>query len=181
MKKIFCPKCDTAIPLTRDRLEELKTSGEERFSLVCPACAHQLNLRLKTPQTKAKTVETRPSVGSLTVVENAFGYKQRFPLYLGTQGIGRRNKDTQTDIPVITADPSMDRHHALLKVTEGKTGLLRFALQDDDSRVGTFVAGELLAPKEWRYLQTGDVFTLGATSIIFSDEPLSEEEQVEEV
>lgn len=180
MKKIFCPKCDTAIPLTRDRLDELKASGEERFALVCPACAHQLNLRLRTPQTKAKAIEERPSVGSLTVVENAFGYKQRFPLYLGVQGIGRRNKDTATDIPIITADPSMDRHHALLKVTAGKTGQLRFALQDDDSRVGTFVAGELLAPKEWRYLQPGDVFTLGATSVIFSDEPLREEEQVDE-
>ena len=124
MKKIFCPKCDTAIPL--------------------------------------------------------FGYKQLFPLYLGLNGIGRRNKDTQTDIPIITSDPSMDRHHAVIKVTEGRTGKLRFALADDDSRVGTFIAGELLQPREWRYLQAGDVLTLGATSVIFSDEPLSEDLSIEE-
>ena len=74
----------------------------------------------------------------------------------------------------------MDRHHAIIKVTEGRTGKLRFAVADDDSRVGTFLAGELLAPKEWRYLQLGDVLTLGATSIIFSDEPLPEDPTIEE-
>ena len=113
-------------------------------------------------------------------MENVFGYKQLFPLYLGLNGIGRRNKDTQTDIPIITSDPSMDRHHAIIKVTEGRTGKLRFALADDDSRVGTFIAGELLQPREWRYLQAGDVLTLGATSVIFSDEPLSEDLSIEE-
>ena len=113
-------------------------------------------------------------------MENVFGYKQLFPLYVGMNAIGRRNKDTSTDIPIITGDPSMDRHHALIRVTEGRTGQLRFAVSDDDSRVGTFLAGELLAPKEWRYLQPGDVLTLGATSIIFSDEPLSEEATLEE-
>ena len=45
-----------------------------------------------------------------------------FPLYVGVNAIGRRNKDTATDIPIITSDPSMDRHHAIIKVTEGRTG-----------------------------------------------------------
>ena len=112
--------------------------------------------------------------------KDVFGYKQLFPLYVGVNAIGRRNKDTATDIPIITSDPSMDRHHAIIKVTEGRTGKLRFAVADDDSRVGTFLAGELLAPKEWRYLQPGDVLTLGATSIIFSDEPLPEDPTIEE-
>ena len=104
-----------------------------------------------------KRQEQRTSVGHIIVVENVFGYKQLFPLYVGVNAIGRRNKDTATDIPIITSDPSMDRHHAIIKVTEGRTGKLRFAVADDDSRVGTFLAGELLAPKEWRYLQPGDV------------------------
>ena len=45
MKKIFCPKCDTAIPLKKERIEELQASGEDRLSLICPQCTHQLNLR----------------------------------------------------------------------------------------------------------------------------------------
>ena len=153
MKKIFCPKCDTAIPLRRERIEELQASGEDRLSIICPQCTHQLNLRLRLPSAKsAKRQEQRTSVGHIIVVENVFGYKQLFPLYVGVNAIGRRNKDTATDIPIITSDPSMDRHHAIIKVTEGRTGKLRFAVADDDSRVGTFLAGELLAPKEWRYL-----------------------------
>lgn len=179
MKKIFCPKCDTAIPLSREHLSKLIAQGEERISLVCPQCAHQLNLRLRLPQGQTKAAKQsrpdRPSVGHLVVLENVFGYKQLFPLFLGDNHIGRRNRDTQTDIPVITADPSMDRHHACIRVTEGKTGRLRYALSDDDSRVGTFVGGRILEPREWCYLEPGDVTTLGATSIIFSDEPLSED------
>ena len=179
MKKIFCPKCDTAIPLSREYLSKLIAQGEERISLVCPQCAHQLNLRLRLPQGQTKVAKQsrpdRPSVGHLVVLENVFGYKQLFPLFLGDNHIGRRNRDTQTDIPVITADPSMDRHHACIRVTEGKTGRLRYALSDDDSRVGTFVGGRILEPREWCYLESGDVITLGATSIIFSDEPLSED------
>ena len=112
------------------------------------------------------------------MVENGFGYKQTFPLYLGVNRIGRRNKDTETDIPIITGDPSMDRHHAIIKVTQGKTGALRFALSDDDSHVGTFVSGQILGPRESVYLQSGDVITLGATSIIFSDQPLEEEADI---
>ena len=125
MKKIFCPKCDTAIPLSREHLSKLIAQGEERISLVCPQCAHQLNLRLRLPQGQTKAAKQsrpdRPSVGHLVVLENVFGYKQLFPLFLGDNHIGRRNRDTQTDIPVITADPSMDRHHACIRVTEGKT------------------------------------------------------------
>lgn len=179
MKKIFCPKCDNPIILTAERLRQLRERGEERFSIVCPSCTHQLNLKLRLPKEEGKQPRPeRQSVGHLLVVENGFGYKQTFPLYLGVNRIGRRNKDTETDIPIITGDPSMDRHHAIIKVTQGKTGALRFALSDDDSHVGTFVSGQILGPRESIYLQSGDVITLGATSIIFSDQPLEEEADI---
>ena len=181
MKKIFCPKCDTAIPLREGAYRGAAGLGRGSPLDHLPQCTHQLNLRLRLPSAKsAKRQEQCTSVGHIIVVENVFGYKQLFPLYVGVNAIGRRNKDTATDIPIITSDPSMDRHHAIIKVTEGRTGKLRFAVADDDSRVGTFLAGELLAPKEWRYLQPGDVLTLGATSIIFSDEPLPEDPTIEE-
>ena len=87
MKKIFCPKCDTAIPLSREHLSKLVAQGEERISLVCPQCAHQLNLRLRLPQGQAREAKQlpsdRPSVGHLIVLENVFGYKQLFSLFLG--------------------------------------------------------------------------------------------------
>ena len=152
----------------RERIASRSSARSARISSTCVCACLRLRARSGT------------SVGHIIVVENVFGYKQLFPLYVGVNAIGRRNKDTATDIPIITSDPSMDRHHAIIKVTEGRTGKLRFAVVDDDSRVGTFLAGELLAPKEWRYLQPGDVLTLGATSIIFSDEPLPEDPTIEE-
>lgn len=186
MKKIFCPKCDGVIILSHARLREIRESQSDRAAIVCPSCGHQLRIRLRSassePQEQGRQASTGESLGHIVVLENVFGYKQLFPLYLGLNRIGRRNKDTQTDIPIITGDPSMDRHHAIIKVMQRKGGGLSFALSDDDSRVGTFVAGRLLAPREWCNLETGDVFTLGATSVIFSSDPLpsEDEEQVEQ-
>lgn len=178
MKKIFCPKCDEAIILSDIRLRELRYSQSDRASIVCNACGHQLRIRLKSrtanqneEQDDVATMQAN-SLGHIIVVENSFGYKQLFPLAKGLNHIGRRNKDTVTDIPIITGDPSMDRHHAIIKVSQTKSGKTIYALSDNDSRVGTFFAGELLAPREWRNLSSGDVFTLGATSIIFSSEPM---------
>lgn len=186
MKKIFCPKCDEAIVLSDAKLRELRSSESDRGSVVCTTCGHQLRIRLKSRTTSEGDAEQRhkapaDSLGHIIVVENGFGYKQLFPLIKGLNRIGRRNKDTVTDIPIITGDPSMDRHHAIIKVSQTKAGKTTFALCDDDSRVGTFVAGDILAPREWRNLSSGDVFTLGATSIIFSSDPLPvETEEVEQ-
>lgn len=172
MRKIFCPKCDHAIALTDERLKEWKASGEEKLAVVCNQCAHQMNLRLKS-KPEEQTDQEQAQYGHITVIENTFGYKQRFPLRKGSNGIGRRNKDSQTDIPIVTADPSMERHHAIITVRQHKkTGHIIYALSDNDSRVGTFVYGTLLAPRELYNLSDGDVFTLGATSIIFSTAPL---------
>ncbi len=180
MKKIFCPKCDEAIVLSDARLAELRTSKEERMALVCPSCTHQMRIKLKRKDDGAEQNDKEQhNWGHIIVLENVFGYKQYFPLNKGLNHIGRRNKDTITDIPIITADPSMDRHHCIIRVRLNKHGAPQWALMDHDSRVGTFVAGELLAPKEWHNLSNGDVFTLGATSVIFSTEAIPEDESVE--
>lgn len=186
MKKIFCPKCDEAIVLSDAKLRELRSSESDKASVVCNACGHQLRIRLKSRTSDEADSEQKQhapteSLGHIIVVENSFGYKQTFPLVKGLNRIGRRNKDTVTDIPIITADPSMDRHHAIIKVSQAKSGKIIYALSDDDSRVGTFVAGDILSPREWRNLTSGDVFTLGATSIIFSSDPLPiETDEVEQ-
>lgn len=181
MKKIFCPKCDEAITLSAARLKELRESEAERFALVCPSCTQQLRLRINKTKQEASEADEQAMqhYGHITVLENVFGYKQRFALSLGMNHIGRRNKDTQTDIPIITGDPSMDRHHCIIKVSRSKKGKVLWSLMDHDSRVGTFVAGDLLGAKEQYNLSNGDVFTLGATSIIFSTEAMPQEEEIE--
>lgn len=181
MKKIFCPKCDGEIALSVAKLQTMKAEREERIPIVCTHCTHQLYIRRKLSTTKVSEKTTTATYGHITIVENAFGYQQKFVLRKGLNHIGRRNKDTKTDIPIITSDPSMDRHHAIIKVSISNEGDVRYALADDDSRVGTFVFGTLLAAKEWYNLSDGDIFTLGATTLIFSTSPLNEGDGVEQV
>lgn len=172
MKKIFCLKCDQEIILSESKLSELRLSGENRLALVCPNCTHQLRIRLRQPLHRRKDDSSLKHFGHIVVLENGFGYKQYFPLRFGLNHIGRRNKDTVTDLPIVTGDPSMDRHHAIIRVSQNKQGQTTWALADNSSRVGTFVANELLSPKEWYNLSDGDIFTLGATTIIFSVNPI---------
>lgn len=181
MKKIFCPKCDEAIVLSDARLAELRRAESEYMAIVCPSCTHQLRIRLKgKSQEPSREADEANIWGHIVVLENVFGYKQYFALRKGLNHIGRRNKDTQTDIPIITGDPSMDRHHCIIKASLSKKGKPQWSLADHDSRVGTFVGGELLSPKEWYNLSDGDVFTLGATTLIFSSEPIPQDDKLEE-
>ncbi len=176
-KKIFCPKCDEEISIAPSRLEELRQSPQGYIAIVCPQCTHQIRLRRKASEASETETKQAKGYGHIIVLENVFCHKQYFSLSKGLNHIGRRNKDTKTDIPIITGDPSMDRHHAIIKVSQSKQGELLWSLADDDSRVGTFVASNLLGAKEWYRLNDGDVFTLGATTIIFStsDSPQSDE------
>ncbi len=169
MKRIFCPKCDYEIGIPIDKIKQWKQEKLQTTAIVCNNCAHQIRLRLAPPQEKRE----RPQYGHIIVLENVFGEKQTYPLVLGENRLGRRNKDSVTDIPIITGDPSMDRHHAIIKVKQMKSGKIKFYIADDESRVGTFVSGEILEPKEWRELEDGAIITLGATSIILSTENLS--------
>lgn len=185
MKKIFCPKCDEAIVLSDAKLQELRQAEDERMAIVCPSCTHQLRIRLRSHKANSESQETTEGAsestnwGYLTVLENVFGYKQYFPLRKGQNRIGRRNKDTETDIPIITGDPSMDRHHCIIKVGLTKKGRPQWSLLDNDSRVGTFVGGEILGKKEQYNLSNGDIFTLGATTLIFSTEEMPQDDLVE--
>lgn len=176
-KKIFCPKCDEDITITPSRLEELRQSPIGYIAIVCPQCTHQIRLRKKSAPHTLNKDKVATNYGHIVVLENGFCQKQYFSLSKGLNHIGRRNKDTETDIPVITGDPSMDRHHAIIRVSQSKQGDLLWALADDDSRVGTFVANSLLGSKEWYYLKDGDVFTLGATTIIFSSSPNPQDDE----
>lgn len=163
MKKIFCSRCDSEIALPGEKLQRALSEDEGRLSVVCPSCGKELRIRVKRGLAKEAP---RPS---LTMIENAFGYKQYFLLEEGTSSIGRRNKDTEQDISVITSDPSMDRHHALLRVKHPCSGSWQTTLEDDDSMTGVFLRGEELHKGERRRLEDGDVFTLGATSFIYNE------------
>ena len=95
MKRVFCSKCDAQI-----LFDETKYTEGQIVPLVCPQCAKQFKVKIGHRVVKNKQGEEKEqkeldfSHGYITVIENRFCYKQEFPLALGNNVIGRRNKDT---------------------------------------------------------------------------------------
>ena len=107
------------------------------------------------------------SCGYITVIENQFGYKQKLPLVMGDNLIGRRNRDTDgVNVAIITSDPSVDRKHCIINVKENKQGKLIYTLRDFPSITGTFLGNVLLRDKEQVQISEDAVVTIGATTFI---------------
>ena len=174
MKRIRCPKCDEAILFD-------ETQYEPGRSLVfeCPECHKQFKLRIPMPKPIEEVEEEEeeaPVLAWLTVVENAFHFKQQIPLYEGENVVGRLVKGTRANAPIKTVDPSVDTTHCIVKAVIRPTGELVCSLRDAPSNTGTFLGSHLLAPREWAHLEPGDVITIGATTLIFS---IADDEEVD--
>lgn len=171
MKRILCPKCEEYITF-----DETKYDTQQPITLVCNHCAKQLTIRLKAPKNVTtpvnnNTIQLRQEdegYGHITVVENAFAYKQQLPLTLGDNIIGRQSKGNYIQIPIITADPSMGRNHCIINVKQDKQGKLHYTLRDFPSLTGTYIGNKCLNKKEQITLTDGDIITLGATTIILN-------------
>ena len=104
--------------------------------------------------------------GSITVIENVFGFKQVLPLHEGDNIIGRRSTGTQVDVPIETSDMSMDRRHCVINVRRNKQGEVLYTLRDAPSLTGTFLNNEILGDKDRIRLEDGAIVTIGATTFI---------------
>ncbi len=168
MKRIFCPKCDYQLTF-----DETKYPDGKVLSFVCVGCTHQFKIRLGRKIVKndlgdeKEVKEADFSFGYITVIENAFSFKQELPLVEGNNVIGRRNKDTDgVDVPIITSDPSMGRKHCVINVKKNNDGHYIYTLWDFPSLTGTFVGNELLGKKERLLVEEGAIVTIGATTFI---------------
>lgn len=168
MKRILCPKCDNYITF-----DETKYSEGQSLVFICEHCKKQFSIRIGKSKLKATRKEevldeqeNSRDYGSIVVVENVFGYKQVLPLKEGNNVIGRRNKGTEVDVSIETADPSMDRRHCVINVSRNKQGRLVYTLRDNQSVTGTFLMNEILGSKDRVRVGEGAVITLGATTLI---------------
>ena len=169
MKRVRCPKCDNYI-----QFDETKYESGQSLVFICDNCKKQFSIRIGKTKLNAANQRTEKvdetegtqDYGNIIVIENAFAYKQVFPLHEGDNLIGRRCKGTEVDIPVETNDPSMDRRHCIINVKRNKEGKIIYTLRDNDSLTGTFYMNDLLEPRDRIVMNDGDVFTLGATSLI---------------
>ena len=168
MKRILCPKCDNY-----STFDETKYSEGQSLVFVCEHCKKQFSIRIGKAKLKATRKEevldeqaNSQDCGSVVVVENVFGYKQVLPLHEGDNVIGRRNKGTDVDVSIETADPSMDRRHCIINVKRNKQGALVYTLRDNQSVTGTFLMNEILGDKDRVRIEEGAIITLGATTLI---------------
>lgn len=168
MKRILCPKCDNYITF-----DETKYTEGQSLVFICEHCKKQFAIRIGKTKLKATRKEevldekaNNANFGSIVVVENVFGYKQVLPLKEGDNVIGRRNKGTEIDVPIETADPSMDRKHCVINVKRNKQGKLVYTLRDNQSITGTFLMNEVLGEKDRVRIEEGTIITLGATTLI---------------
>ena len=168
MKRIRCPKCENYLTF-----DETKYTEGQSLVFVCDHCKKQFSIRLgKTKmravqkEEKLNESEYQEAFGSITVIENVFGFKQVLPLHEGDNIIGRRCVGTIVDVPIESSDMSMDRRHCIINVKRSKTGGLVYTLRDAPSLTGTFLNNEILGDKDRIRIEDGAIVTIGATTFI---------------
>jgi len=173
MKRILCPKCENYLSF-----DETKYNEGQSLVFVCEYCGKQFSIRLGKTKMKATHKEEnledetlQSEFGSITVVENVFGYKQVLPLQEGDNVIGRRCVGTTINAPIETGDMSMDRRHCIVNVKRNKQGKVIYTLRDAPSLTGTFLKNEILGDKDRMRIEDGAVITIGATTLILHTAP----------
>lgn len=168
MKSVRCPKCDNFVSF-----DETKYAPGSKLIFVCPNCGKQFAIRLGVSRLRKSKRDISPvddssngNYGQIVVIENVFHYKQTIPLRLGDNVIGRYQKGKDINCPIETVDPSVDMTHCVINVSYDKNHKLKYVLRDGPSNTGTFVDNEILGDRERRVISDGQLFTIGATSII---------------
>ena len=142
----------------------------------CENCRKQFRIRIGTSKLAAtqRDADRRKEVndigfGSITVVENVFGFRQNYALKEGDNIIGRYNPGDNITIPIDTNDRSMDRRHCVINVKKEPTGEISYTLRDFPSLTGTFLENRILGDRERARIEDGAIITLGATTIILQE------------
>lgn len=174
MKRLRCPKCDEWLAF-----DKTKYSVGQSLVFVCEHCGKQFTIKITAKKKKTNASQSTPASsssntdeqepiqrGSISVIENVFGFHQELPLFEGENVIGRRCVGTVINVPIESSDMSMDRRHCMITIKRNKKGVLTYTLRDAPSVTGTFIQNDLLEDKDRRRLADGDIVTIGATTFI---------------
>lgn len=172
MKRVRCPKCDSFITF-----DETKYANSGTLIFTCPYCGKQFGIRIGSSKIRPRQDDENPEeearenstgLGSITVIENDYCYKQVIPLKMGDNTIGRYMKGNDINTPIETGDLTMDLLHCIINVSRNKRGQIKYVLRDGPSNHGTFVNGERMGQKEKRNIENGAVFNIGVTTVILN-------------
>lgn len=176
MKRVRCPKCDNYITFDETQYQPGRT-----LVFQCHYCQKQFAIKTAQPAAQATDAmcgdtshtEDAGEYGTLVVVPNVFHHRQELPLKPGVNRLGRYVKGTSINMPIETADPSVDTLHCTITVTRTAKGL-RYILADASSNTGTFYNNTILSPTDRIILPPGAIITIGATTLILN--PSTEED-----
>ena len=160
MKRIRCPKCDQTI-----LFDETQYEAGRILVFECAECHKQFKIRLPRSKNNQNLPKNLP-VGYLTILENAFQFKQVLKIILGENIIGRSVKGTKANLAFRTVDPSIDTTHCIITAEKERDGRTLFLLQDAPSNTGTFLQNQLLQPREQAIIKEGDIINIGAATMI---------------
>ena len=160
MKRIRCPKCDQTI-----LFDETQYEAGRILVFECAECHKQFKIRLPRSKNNQDLPKNLP-VGYLTILENAFQFKQVLPIILGENIIGRSVKGTKANLAFRTVDPSIETTQCIITAEKEKDGRTLFLLQDAPSNTGTFLQNQLLQPREQAIIKEGDIINIGAATMI---------------
>lgn len=166
MKRVRCPQCSQPVSF-----DETKYAEGGTIVLTCNSCGKRFGIRKSAPKPAKQEQPADGNLeegnfGTIIVIENVFHYKQELPLRLGVNKIGRYQKNNPINVPIMTDDPSVDLLHCTITVSRNKNNKLKYVLKDGPSFTGTFVDNEILGDHEMRIIEDGQMFTIGATSIL---------------
>lgn len=163
MKRIRCPKCDESI-----QFEETQYAKGSILVFECPNCHKQFKIRIPKATGTQKSIEKteKQPIGILTVLENAFQFKQEIPLYEGDNVIGRLVQGQKNNAAIKTVDPSIDTTHCIIHANYFPNGKTRFVIRDAPSNTGTFVQNVILKDQDRTIISEGTIINIGAATLI---------------
>lgn len=171
MKRVRCPKCEEYITF-----DETKYQNNSTLIFTCPYCGKQFGIRLGSSKVRPRQDDEKPGetegenndLGSITVIENDYCFKQVLPLKMGDNTIGRYMKGNNINTPIETGDLTMDLLHCIINVSRDKRGRVKYILRDGPSNHGTFLNGLRINPRERIIIENGAVFNIGVTTVILN-------------
>lgn len=157
MKRVLCPRCDGYVTFDETRCE-----AGESLHLTCPHCGKSFSLSHQ----EISAQDDAPDCGRIVVLENNCCYRQEFPLALGDNVIGRRNKGTDVDIAIESSDADLERRHCILNVRPDRQGGFVYTLSDCSARSGTYLRESRLGRRDRIRLDDGAIVSIGGTTFI---------------
>lgn len=130
-------------------------------------------ITIKMPAQFRAEHSTIVTPGKEDVIETAYleirnkESKERYPLRIGIQVIGRKSVEKFSDIPLDIEDKTVSRTHCIIEGLKDAKDNLCYILLEKNSKNGVYLNGNKLTKDDELYLEDGDEIQLGHTCLVF--------------